>query len=228
VATLEKVRSFLDDVKKRVAIVKVAVHGSDAAFTVRVGTETFRPGEERVMAPGHVHVSILEGTVEKVGQDVDLLPGETKSVEVTIPAPPPPRPIEPLPPVRPAPVTKRPESSLGYYVSGGIIGGLGLVSIGIGAVFYTKAKSDHDELESVCGANGKSCPADKNQQIQDGKDEQAASIIAWVAGGAGASLGLGLIIAGLTQSSHAGREASTEQNVSFSVGPTWVGVTTRF
>jgi hypothetical protein len=97
--------------------------------------------------------------------------------------------------------------------------GLGLVGAGTG--LYLSAKSDYADLETACGPE-RTCPPGSEDQIDGGRNKQTWSIITWVSGGAAASLGIGLVIAGFAL------PAPATSGVEVSVGPAWVGLTRRF
>lgn len=223
-ATLEKVRSLRTEVKPAIALVRVTLVGAapSALHTVRIGDASVAQGEVRAVMPGLVRVEVLDGTTVMKTQDVELTAGTEKTVSIDVTPPPPPPVVAPV--VPPPPVKQTSSSSRTVYlVSGGIIGAIGLAGIGAGTGLYLMAKNDHQELQDACGSGGKHCPPGSDDQIEDGRDRQAWGVIAWVAGGATTSLGVGLLIAGLTKS-----DADEPDDVAVDVGPGWVGVRARF
>ncbi|NUP12713.1 MAG: hypothetical protein HOW73_42275 [Polyangiaceae bacterium] len=221
--TLDKIRSLRSDLAKKVALVRVKVVGAPAGqvLTARAADKPCAIDQDCVVVPGMVRVEVLEGTTVKATKDLLIAAGATENVQIDLTPAEPVKPIGPVEPVKPPPPPPSSGSRTGYLVSGGIVGALGLGAMGAGGALYAMAKSDHDDLEQACGADGKHCPAGSSEQIEDGRDKQAWSVIAFIAGGATASLGLGLIIAGVTTT-------SPSDDVKVTVGPGWVGVTSRF
>ncbi len=226
-ATLEKIHAYTAEVRRKIVILRVSVRGAGdlAALSIKVGPTTVKPGEPHAYMPGRVRVAAFEGALEKTGQDVDLVAGEDKTLELEIAAEPVPPVVRPIAPVRPEPKAPPHESRLGYYVSGGIITAVGVGGVALGTALYMMAKSDFQDLEDVCGPDFHQCPKEKAQQIQDGRDKQAFGVIGWAAGGVATGLGVGLLIAGATRGTSK-REASTAPT--WIVGPGFVGVTTKF
>lgn len=225
-ATLEKIRQIKADVRTKIALVRVNAISTTptAGLSARVDGKMLPLGEERAMMPGKINVEIVEGTTVKGSQQLDVTAGEQRSVDITLEAPLP-QP-DPTPQPQPQPLPKPVETSsskLGYLVSGGVVAGLGVVAAGVGTGLYFMAKSDYDELVEACGEGGQACPEDRRQQIEDGRDKQAWAVISWVAGGATAALGVGLIIAGATRSDDA-----KSDDTALLVGPGYLGLKTRF
>ena len=79
-----------------------------------------------------------------------------------------------------APAPSRTQRTVGY-----VIGGLGLASMTVGAIFGVSAANTSRELEDVCGTDRKQCPADRQGDIDSLKTN---AVVTDLTLGAGAAL----------------------------------------
>ena len=149
----------------------------------------------RVLNPG-AHVVVVEANGQKVQSDVTLAEGQSAELDVEIPpakveaaAVPPPRTIEPPPPVE-----HRKLSPLVY------IGfGTAAVGIGIGTVTGVLTLSKASALKDAC--RDERCPQSSQSDIDSASTTGAISTVAFIVGSLGAAVGVvGLFMGGRSES----------------------------
>ncbi|HEY4122462.1 MAG TPA: hypothetical protein VGM56_31570, partial [Byssovorax sp.] len=79
-------------------------------------------------------------------------------------------------------------------IAGFIVGGAGIASLGVAGVFLAMRQSAISSLDSACGANGQSCPANLASTNSGGKTDSTVFSITAIAGGALVAGGLTLIL----------------------------------
>lgn len=231
-ATLEKVKALKIELAPRIATLRVDVtgHAQPERLVLVVAGNSGAPackiGAPCTVTAESLKVSVLEGAETKATQEVTLIGGAEKAIAFDLTPPPPVLP----PPVLPPPVRQpksSPDDSLAYFIAGGVVGVVGLGGIAAGGALYALAQSDLDELAETCDAN-KVCPASAQEIIDGGRSKQTWSIVAFIAGGATTSLGVGLLIAGGTKRGGSSPSSTAQAGTTLLVGPTFLGVKTSF
>ncbi len=157
------------------------------------------PGEHVIQAsaPGHNSwQTTLKVAATAERQTLHIPPLQPVAVE-PVAAP------EPSPAPTPAPETERPlppataqdsSDGSGQRTLGVVVGGVGLVGIGVGAMFGLQAKDKDDEAAEFCEAER--CFDERGQSASD--DAQSAALIANISYGVGAAALIGGVILYLT------------------------------
>lgn len=228
-STLEKVKSLKLELAPKIGTLRVDVTGHPQperlalVVTGNSGAPACKLGAPCTVTAEALKVSVIEGAQTKASQDVTVNGGEDKTLAFDLTPPPPvlPPPVLPPPIRQPKPAS---DDSLAYFIAGGVVGIVGLGGIAAGGALYALAQSDLDELAETCDAD-KICPASAQDTIDSGRSKQTWSIVAFIAGGATTSLGVGLLIAGGTKR---GSASGTQAATTLLVGPTFLGVKTSF
>jgi len=82
----------------------------------------------------------------------------------------------------------------GASTTGLVIGGIGLISMGVGTVFWLKSNGTYNALEEECAAGG--CPADKEDRVQSGQRDETIGRVGLIGGGAALLVGVGILAFG--------------------------------
>lgn len=216
-------KAQLADVQPRIAgitltrpsqgtLTTVTVDGADA--TSKVGTLVdVDPGAHAVHVtyadgpPRDVSVKLAEGE----RRDVAIPPPEVaSSAAAAAPAPSTGEESRPAPQV-PAEATPAPSGGSTRTVGWILVGG-GAALVAGGVVMWILRGNEVSTLDPECGANRQSCPSSAQSDISSGKLYDALGVTGFVAGGAAALAGIGLLVFG---GSHADAAAAG----SVSVGP---------
>lgn len=216
-------KAQLADVQPRIAGIALTrpAQGSVTAVTVDGADATSKLGTQVDVDPGAhaVHVTYADGTAQDV--NVKLADGEHR--DVAIPAPAPTGTVAANPPATsegaaaPAQQTASPETPAASS-SGGSTRTIGWILVGGGAalvaggvVMWILRGNEISTLNGECHPTPQSCPSSAQGDISNGKLYDALGVTGFVAGGAAALAGVGLLVFG---GSH---DASTTGSVT--VGP---------
>ncbi|MGZ3417606.1 MAG: hypothetical protein ACXVEE_07055 [Polyangiales bacterium] len=200
-AKSEKVETVMKEAPEHAAAIKpripkltIKVPSDVEGLAVTLDGNPIDPkgSEETLVNPG---THKIEATAEKrkpFSQEVTLADGESKSILVKVP------PLgggepkeEPPPKEEPTP---QPKPSGGPPVAALVVGGIGVVSlIGAGA-FYLARSSVKSDLDSACGDDRQSCPADKEGAISTGRTYTTLTNVFAIVGVVGVGAGIVLYV----------------------------------
>ena len=79
---------------------------------------------------------------------------------------------------------------------GWILAGGGAAAVGAGVVFWVLRGNQINTLNGECGPNGQACPKSAQSDIDSGKLDNALGVSLFIAGGAAALAGAGLLVFG--------------------------------
>jgi hypothetical protein len=200
---LAEVQSAREQLEARVPKL-VIVRGRGAA-AARIELDGVALGEAQIGSeistdPGP---HVIAGTVpdgRRFMQTVELVEGETKRVELDAPdepAPPPPattpstsgQSTEPAPPSEPDASASSGGSALPW-----IIGGVGVASLALSAVFYLQKQSAESELDSGC--LGRTCPDTLKDTQSRGETYATATNVTLAVGVVGVGVAAVMLLAG--------------------------------
>lgn len=94
----------------------------------------------------------------------------------------------------PPPATETPRSGTGQRIAGGVLGGVGIVGIVVGAVFVAKGNSGNSDLKNP---EPSICPVGQGTTCQNAIDLKSEIQAQWTGGGIALGLGGGALIAGV-------------------------------
>jgi hypothetical protein len=215
-------KAQLADVQPRIAGITLAkpAQGTVTAVTVDGADATAKLGTQVDVDPGsHVlHVTYAEGAAQDL--NVTLAEGEHRDVAIPAPAAPSTAATNPsttnegaaapvqtsspeTPPTAPSGASSR---TIGWILVGG-----GAAFVAGGAVMWILRGNEISTLDPQCGASHQQCPSSAQSDIDKGKLYDVLGVTGFVAGGAAALAGVGLLVLG---GSHA--ETTTS---SLTVGP---------
>ncbi len=158
-----------------------------AAITITVDAVVLPPeaaSAPRVLNPG-AHVVVLEANGQRVQSDVTLAEGESKDLEIAVPAPlPPPPPARPAQPFTPPPAEESRTRSPLVYV------GFGTAAVGVtvGTITGILTLSKASSLKDTC-REGR-CPPASQSDLDAASTTGTISTVAFVVAGAGAAAGV--------------------------------------
>jgi hypothetical protein len=210
-------KAQLADVQPRIAGITLTrpAQGTVTAVTVDGADVTAKLGAQVDVDPGAhvVHVTYADGPPQDV--NVKLADGERRDVALpvtastTAAAPPStasgPPPAQPSAPEAPSASSGGSTRTIGWILVGG---GVALVAGGV--VMWVLRGNEISTLNGECGSGGQHCPGSAQSDIDSGKLYDALGVTGFVAGGAAALAGVGLLVFG-------GPQGDTTTGVS--VGP---------
>lgn len=184
-------------------IPKLTIHRGEGAQVAEVTMDGLQLGATSVGSaiPANPGPHVLKATAagrKPFTAEFTLAEGETKTIDLVLPKapvadnkPPPPQQVviveqpKDTPPPKTSPVK----------IAGFVIGGAGLVSLGVSAVFFAKRGSAISDLDKVCGADRQSCPASAQSTADSGKSAATISTATFIAGLGGLAIGTVMILA---------------------------------
>jgi hypothetical protein len=149
----------------------------------------------RVDLGAHVAIARLEGAETRADATVEH---EGESVSLVLAAPRPAS-VAKLPPSPPPAAAATDDDRTGHTqrIAGLVVGGVGVVALGIGAIVVLGAKSTYDDATVSCG---KSCPHDETKRANDARDSANLGGIVLGVGLAAAATGAVLFLAAPSRS----------------------------
>jgi len=164
----------------------VAVTVNGAAFPLD------RLDEPIAVEPGNVTVEASAPGAKTVREEIDLAPGEMKTVALALTVDAPSAAPRPEPPPKPPPP---PAKGGAVRTAGFVVGGVGLVGVAVFAVTGSMASSKYGELEDGCG--DRACVDPKyDDVISSGRTLDTVANVALVAGAIGVLGGTAMILFG--------------------------------
>lgn len=186
-------------------IPKLTIHRGDGAQVAEVTMDGLQLGAASVgtAIPANPGPHVIKATApgrKDFTAELTLADGETKTVELVLPeaavaddkpASPPPQQVV----VVEQPKDAVPAKTSPVKIAGFVIGGAGLVSLGVSAVFFAKRASAISDLDAVCGADRQSCPASAATTRDSGQSAATISTATFIAGLGGLAIGTVMILA---------------------------------
>jgi hypothetical protein len=223
-----------DELAKRVPAVQVEIKGVEPGTTpeVTIDGEAVPPAVlsvPRKVNPGSHTIVVRAGSASK-SEDVLVAEKETKTVTIDLAAPVMVAEAEPEQEPVQVQTTDDPAAS-GSSSTGKVLmfGGFGLaaVGVGIGAVTGLMSMSKVDEIKPDC--IGDQCPPSRAGDIDDARSLGNISTIAFIAGGAFATIGIiGLVMSSGHKDEAKPAVAAKPRRVGPVVSPTYVGLSGSF
>jgi hypothetical protein len=204
------------ETRARLGSVVVAVAGTASVGGRDVGPMQSKP---LIVNPGTVVVSFqtAAGTID---EDMEVAPGDEKTITVTPPLPPAAAPVAagspPPPPAEPSGINQK---TLAY-----VVGGIGLAGFATFAVFGILNNSKFDDLERSCDADG-TCPASLAEDGETGRTYQTVANVGLGVGIVGVAAGVTLF---LTAPSSSPERDASRTGPRLAIGPGSVRVDGRF
>jgi hypothetical protein len=200
--------------QNKLALVTITVQNPSPSTKVSIGGRDIpveKWGKPVPVAPGPTEVTITTLPGNPQTRNVDLAAGEKKPIALDA-APPTTAP----PPVASSGGSSRSMLRPAAYVAGGV----GVVGMGLFAVFGGLANSTYSDLTNKCqGSDGaRSCPSDARGQIDDGKMQKDVANAGLIIGAAGLAAGVTLFVLSMD------RGPKKEAQVQPVAGPGYVGV----
>ncbi len=200
-AKAEKVETVMKEAPQHAAAIKpkipkltIKVPDDVEGLAVTLDGNPIDPkgGEETLVDPG---THKIEATAEKrkpFSQEVTLGEGQSKTITVKVPPlggaakPDEPKPDEPTP-TPTAPSSGPPVAAL-------VVGGIGVLALLGAGGFYLARSSVKSDLDGVCGDDGQSCPAEKEDAISSGSTYTTLTNVFAVVGVIGVGVGVVLFV----------------------------------
>jgi hypothetical protein len=179
----------------------------------------------RVLNPGG-HVVVLEANGQRVQTEVTLAEGQSKDIDIDVPAPkndPVVAPIVPVDPVTPPPAPPE-ERKMSPLVYAGF--GTAAVGIGVGTVTGILTLSKASKLDDAC-RDGR-CPASSQSDIDSASTTGTISTIAFIVGGVGVAVGVVGIFMGGRSTEGARAGAGPSRGAGLRIVPTINGFSGSF
>lgn len=156
-------------------------------------------GTEMTANPGPHHIEAKAPSREPRALDITLAEAEAKTVEIALDplkAPEPDKPPPPKPELKqePPPPPPPPAGMSSMRKVGIAVGGAGVVSLGVGAVFFAMRQSAISDLDAQCGADRQSCPASAAPTRDKGQLYTTLANALGIGGGVAAAAGLSMIL----------------------------------
>jgi hypothetical protein len=199
-AKSEKVEAVMKEAPEHAAAIKpripkltIKVPSDVEGLSVTLDGNPIDPqgAEETLVNPGTHKIEASAEKRKPFSQEITLADGETKSVLVKVP------PIGEAPKDEPPPkddTPPPPKTSSGPPVAALVVGGIGVAAlIGAGG-FYLARQSVKSDLDSVCGDDRQSCPADKDGAISTGKTYTTLTNVFALVGVVGVGAGIVLYV----------------------------------
>ena len=204
--------------QNKLALVTITVNNPSPGTSVSIGgrdipAETW--GKPVAVAPGSVDVTITTPPGAPQTQRVDLTAGDKRPIALdAAPA------AATPPPVASSSGSSRAMLRPAAYVAGGV----GVVGMGLFAVFGGLANATYSDLEGKCQGSGgaKACPPDAQGQIDDGKMQKDVANAGLIIGAAGLATGVTLFVLSMDGGK---KQESQVQPVA---GPGYLGVRGTF
>jgi len=211
----EKEQEILGDVQKareelEKRIPKLTIERGEAAAAIKVELDGVvlgdpQVGKEITIDPGPHVVAGIVGPGRRFKVELSIKEGETQKLVLDVPKelraaaePPPTAPTEPGPaPAEPAPQQPAKKTSGG--AAPWIVGGLGVASLAVSAVFYVRRNDAKKELDEGCLGN--TCPDTLRDTQKRGETDAAIS---------GVALGVGIAALGASTLMFLGRSSDGE------------------